>query len=125
MTGRPFDMANRCRRPPASTSSSRPRPGKSRGASTSSSPKPKATRSIAPWILGGAALVGIAFGTIAGIVAFGEHGAAESICKTNACAQPAIDHENDANTAASVANVGFIAGAVLSAAAVVVYILGF
>lgn len=85
--------------------------------------KKETKRSIVPWVLGGAALAGLAVGTIGAVAAFSEHSIADSECKPAGCTQRGIDREAGANNAAWVANIGFIAGAVLAGAAVVVYIV--
>jgi len=78
-------------------------------------------------VLGGTGLLGLALGVTFGSVAIAEHGQVTSTCPNNVCptedARNSVLSENsDTQTFATASTVAFIAGAVLAAAGVVLYV---
>lgn len=85
------------------------------------------TRTVNPtlrttsYILGGAGIVGLGVGVVTGIIASSKHNDAN--CNGDVCPNAdATDKENSARAIANVSTVGFIAGGVLLAGGVVLYL---
>lgn len=80
------------------------------------------TLRLAGLIAGGVGIVGLGVGGVTGLVASGKHD--DSKCADDRCPdQGGVDREKDAATMATVSTIGFIAGGVLLAAGVVMYLV--
>lgn len=71
-------------------------------------PPPPPARSIGPWIVGGAGLLGVSAGVVIGAIGLGHHSAAEAA----ASQREALPLQNQAEDLGRIANVALIGGAI-------------
>jgi serine/threonine-protein kinase len=101
---------------PATTAPAAP-PADSTAPSSSGS-----TQRLLGLISGGVGLVGIGVGSVFGAIAMSENNSTSGHCNGTVCDAPTVSTLNDARDDATVSTVAFIAGGVLLAAGVVLYL---
>lgn len=73
-------------------------------------------------VAGGAGVVGLGVGTVFGLVALSKKSAAQTACPDRCATSTGVTDWNDARSAGNLSTVGFVAGGVLVAAGVVLWL---
>lgn len=75
-------------------------------------------------VVGGVGIAGLGLGAVTGALAIGKKSDGDVGCDGNACPPPALAAREDGLTFATISTVGFVAGGVLLAGGVVLFVLG-